>query len=852
MKESAMPRFSRREFLKLAATATISGNIGSLKYSEAAVTEVDFGLEKKVPLLCRQCAQTCPMFGVVRDGRLVRLEPNRNQPYPGLCARAHAAVGALYSPDRVKTPLIRAGERGEGKFRRATWDEALDVLVRKLTELRESGDSKAVSYHPRFTGAPGMDGLFFGLYGTPNIVGYGDACYGNSLSLGLAAITGGKLVHGMPSQGTSAVSSDYENAEYGLLISRNVGGGLVAFPWAVAFGTGKRKGLKITVVDPRNPPEAGESDAEWLPIRPGTDSAFMLGLLNVIVESRYYDEDYLQKYTNADMLVDVETLLPASSVKRGEGKEEVLDYLVYDQERKDFSFKSEVIASTIYGSYEVETNGRMTKCKTAFELFTEEVKDFTPQWAQEICDVPADKIAAVAKRLDQYKPKVFVNRGYRSARYNSALREQLLITQLNIVLGALGREGGVFWQRKVELGEAFKKPPKPKDESIVSYYIDNEVGLSMANAKDWRRIYAKSLIEGRPYRSKVAVFNGQNIVGGSSGSTEIAEALKKLELIVVISPYFNETSMYADIVLPDATFMERDEVLRLKFKAPMPTIGVNRKAVEPLFESKDGYSVFLELARKVFSPDEFREYFGDYESGGMRAIWEKQYSGIKKITPEEMATIPSLNLLLDRGIWTGGIEYKVKAKGTPTGKLELYSLYLARRYRELKDAGYEKAEYGCPLPRWNPPRWLTTRDKLGADEFVPITGFSPLYSFTGAQTKDNLLIRVIADMVDLDAVWINREKGERLGIRDGETVEIINSDIPGLAARSRIRLSETVHPDALFAHYGVASGSLDKYSEFLRYSYKGGFNPNHISTLSFIPLTGGQPAQDFVVRIRRA
>jgi len=133
--------------------------------------------------------------------------------------------------------------------------------------------------------AAGMDKEFFDLYGTPNTVGYGDTCF-NALLVGLGAICGGRLDRGVPVQGTTAASSDFERAAYGLLVGRIPGGALVTYTWGVSFGRGKKNGMQVTVVDPRKPSEAGESDAEWLPIRPGTDAAFLLAVMQVVLERK--------------------------------------------------------------------------------------------------------------------------------------------------------------------------------------------------------------------------------------------------------------------------------------------------------------------------------------------------------------------------------------------------------------------------------------------------------------------------------------------------------------------------------------------------------------------------------------
>jgi anaerobic selenocysteine-containing dehydrogenase len=849
-----MDKTTRRQFLK-GGTAAVAGTVLGipLPVNAKTVTATDFSMEKKVAVLCRMCAQKCPAVATVLDGRVVRLEPNMGTPYGAVCGRAAGAMGSLYDADRISTPLIRDGERGEGKFRKATWSEALDVVASKMKELKEQGDEKSLAYLPRFSSAGGMDKGFFHLFGTPNIVGYGDPCFGASLPIGFGAVMGGTKLNAVSGPGTGAVSADYENAKYGVLIQRNVGGALVCHPWGKTFGAGKINGMQVVVVDPRKPSEVGESGTEWAAIKPGTDGAFLLGLMNEIFTKKYYDEKVIRSKTNAEMLINIETGLPVLTqdiVKMKKGKEKhITDYYVATS--TGFGFKSETASDVqLFGEYNVVVDGVSVACKTAFQLMKDSCAENTAAWAAKETTLPESQIQEIASKLNDAKPACFIERGYRSERYASSLREKLLITQVNALLGAYGAKGGIISNGKVGFGKTIKAP-KVTEPSVSKWLQKNDSKKPFIHVGHYRRSWIESIFTEKPYKSRVGFFWGQNIVGGSVGAYEISEALKKLEMVICVSPYWNETTMYADVILPDATFLERDECLNGKWKSPLATLGVNLKAVEPLGESKDGYWIVNELARRIFPAEVYEEHFGEYDREGIMSIWKKQYAGIKGITEEEKATLPSLQEIVNGRVWAGEKHYKIKVK-TKTGKMEIYPTVLAAEYTKLKAAGNPDAEFANPLPVYNKPFFLSEKPNLDNDEFVPITGFHPLGTFTGQQTKNNLLLKSILDENKADHVFINNKKGMALGLKNGDSIKIFNTKIVDRVSIAKVILSETVQEDTLFAYYGVTAGFYDDFAKKLSHHDGGGFNPNHLSEFLFSPLTAGNPAQDFTVKIRKA
>ncbi len=848
-----MKKTNRRDFLKLGGLALAGPLVATgLNVKPAQAEKLpSYGMEKHVPVNCRMCAQKCPGLARVVDGRLVGIEANPQSVLPGVCGRSVAVAGMVYNPNRIQSPLIRVGERGEGKFRRASWPEALDLVASKLKIYRDQGTPEAVAVAVRFHGAPGVDNEVFKVYGTPNFPGYADTCWANSRAVGLGVVCG-PFSKGLPGCSPSKVSINFAKAKYGVLAGRNPAGGLVCYPWAMNFCKGKRDGLRLTVVDPRKPSEAGEDNVHWLPIKPGSDLAFMLGLFHELIRNKSYEPEYLIKHTNAPMLVDAKTLQPAGVreiEKEEKGKKvKILDYLVFDRAAGAVRFASEAKNPALNGTYEVTFADKTFKAVTALDRIAQELENYTPEWAEKKSDVPAGQIRKVAQELEQNRPHAFIDPTYRSERYFNSFKGIQVIGMMNALIGAFGQEGGIIWNHSPKTGKLIH-PPKAKAAAISKYYMKHDPNFRFGNGHYYRHRAVETLLTDKPYPIKAMVFNGANLLGGSAGGTEIVEALKKLEFSLCISPFFNETTLYADVILPDATFVERDEAINSKYKSEVPGVTINMKAIDPLFDAKDPYWISLELARRLLTAEEYATHFKPYEDGGIELLWETQLAGLKGISADEKKKI-TVDYLKQHGIWNGKAPIpKTKAK-TPTHKLEIFSTFLASEYAELEAKGDSNALVASPLPVWQPANWMTTRDKLAQDEFIPITGFAPLNSFTGQQTKDNRLLANVGEAISWDAVFINKTKGKSLGLADGDLVSIRNPDNT-LEQTAKVVLSELVHPDAMFSYYGTGPGAFKNLNKFYSNAPKTGFNPNHSAPYHHAPLVGGHAAHDFVIKMRK-
>jgi anaerobic selenocysteine-containing dehydrogenase len=837
---------SRRSFLKTASAMGVSA-VSTTFFQEASAAPLrvpgsEYGREKKVPVLCQMCAQFCPANAYVKDGKVIRLEASPVHEYSGTCGRSRAAVGALYSADRITTPLIRTGERGEGKFRQASWGEALDLIGEKLKKLRDDGEAEKVVLFSRFSSAMVWDTKFFDLYGTPNNVSYGDTCF-EIIS------RSSRTILGFGGPGTH--SSDYENADYGLVVGRNLGGAIIPHGWGAQLGKGLRRGLPMTVVDPRHPNEMAQSYAEWLPIRPGTDLSFLLGVLHFVFRKNYIKKEVLSK-TNLDALINPETLLPAKMDKNVSPH----DYLVFDTAAQSFVMSRNATAPAYEGLYDYD--GAMLQ--PAMALLKKSLLDLDPEKLSEICTIPVSKMEGVADKLNAAAPKAFVEIGYRWTRHTTDLRAQICVHMLNILLGLYGHEGGILQNRFVKLGGlpvAFPQPDMSK--SILKWKIDNEPERWLASPSEGRSGIMQAVLDSKPYKPKMFFLWGQDIIGGTAGGKDITDAFKDVESIIAVSPYWSDSVMHADIIVPGCTFLEQDQPFFTYYKSLIPVIGVNRKAVDPVMGSKDGYWILCQIAKRVLRQDEYNQYFLQLEKEGIRPTWESQFTGVTKhanagLTQEELSSMPrTLDDLLDHGSWgTQRIILDQMPPQTATGKFEVYSFELAEKHDMLRQnhPDYPDRLFAYPLPVNLEPRWMIQKAQLGVDEFVPATGFTPLSSFAGAQARDNPILVALHHRMRYANVFINEERARRLGLEEGDLVEIWMAEHPDEKQQAELSVSKVIHRDVLFSYHGLGKGQ-QRTTEKLQYARKNGLNLNHFGRLRFSPGVCGHTPQDIILKIRK-
>lgn len=830
---------SRRSFLKgasllggsalLMPTTSFANPLSSVNPSITVSSAVFMG-EKRVPIMCRMCAQMCPAFAVVKQDQVIRVENNPINKYAGVCGRGRAGLAALYSQDRIKTPLIRTGKRGSGEFRPASWEEALDRVAGSIQKLQQQNKIEQLYYMYRYTSAPLFDKSYFHLLGTNNIVDYADTCW-KSTAFAQQMIFG--------KGGAGAFTSDWENAKYGVMIGKNPGGAVIGYGWSKLFSNAQQKGVPFTVVDPRRPNELGQAYSDWLPVRPGTDSAFLMAVMQTLVKGNEVNWAYLADKTNADMLLDAETFEPIDASS---------NYWVYDSVAQNVVRKQQVQKSEFHGQWQF--NGKTVT--PAWAVWSKSLLDLDLDALVKECGISQAQVEKVAQQLGATMPNCFVEVGYRFARHSSDLRTQLAVLQLNLLLGSFGAKGGIRVNKNAKLGAA-NIAPASSAMSFTKWFNQNDQDSWGVNSESHRSLVAKAYHQDIPHKPEMLFLWGNNLLGGATGGVDIASMLETIPDVVGVSPFWNDTLMYADVILPDCTYFERDEPLGADYKTLVPVIGVHKKAIEPLFESKPGYWILTQLAKRTLSESNYQTYFADLAENGLETCKKQQLAGIAGLTEAERATLPkSIEALEAAGGWSGFDDNHPLTSATSTQRYELFSVQLFNTWKGLKQnhPDYEFIEHASPLNVQLPPRWVQEQDTMKNNEFVPVTGFSPLGSFTGAQAKDNAILHHIQQATHFSHVFINTQRAKDLGLKSGDEVAVWSKDDKSDLQTAVLETRQTVHPEVVFSYFCAGNGIYGP-KQKLTYAAKNGINVNQFGHIRLAPGVKTHTPQDIVLKIER-
>lgn len=439
------------------------------------------------------------------------------------------------------------------------------------------------------------------------------------------------------------------------------------------------------------------------------------------------------------------------------------------------------------------------KYTSGFEQLKEHVKNFTPEWAFGITTIDPTVITETAREMGNASPSVIIHPGRHVTWYGDDTQRLRAVAILNALLGSWGRRGGFYIPEKIDVPE-FPHPPFPKPnktwrDAMGGKY--NLADLALASGVCDATIPSPEM----NCNIKGWIVNGTNLIMTLPDQKKTIEAIKNLDLLVVVDTMPMEITGYADVVLPECTYLERWDDIR-NVQGRVPNIALRMPATEPLYNTKPAYWIAKKLAEKMGLGEYFKwDKFEDVLE------WQLKQMGSSL---DEMKRIGVKNFPRESGPLYYPEDMPVEF-ATNTGRIELYSTVIA-------------AEGFDPLPVYTP-------------HMAPPAGYyhlnygrAPMHTFGRTSNNPNL-----ADLMDENTVWVNPKVAKEWGLKNGQQVYLENQDGIISDFSIKVRITERIRFDSVYMIHGFGHNN----KQLSRSHGKGASDAQLISRVMIDPIMGG-------------
>ncbi len=467
-----------------------------------------------------------------------------------------------------------------------------------------------------------------------------------------------------------------------------------------AFMAALDAGAKCTYIDPRSTITAKYASRFWR-IRPGADYALNQAIIHEILANKLYDKAFVDRWIEG------------------------------------------------------------------LESLEQSVKTTTPEWAEKETGIPAQEIRDFVQEVAKDAPHVIFHPGWMTARHSQSFHVSRSTLIINALFGAIEVPGGLIFVKSPadvgggnmkHLADAIPAVNEPRVDGAGSEHPqwDEEIGIL-------HRLY-ETLRTGKPYKIGAYIAYRHDPLSGLSDPEAQKKAMESLDLLVSIDVNYSETAWQADVILPEATYLERSNIL-VQIPAPAPFFMIRQQVMKPRFDSRPAWWIFRELLRRM----DLGQYM-DFED--IEDIWRYQLQGtgvkIEELRKKGIVTVTDKPTLLDRD---NGLRF-----GTASGKIEIIS-------PNLMKAGLES------LPAYRP------LEPLPDGQFSLI--FGKVAQLNHAQSTNNPLL---AERVTDNPLWIHPEAAKKLGIANGDEIQIHSAD---QKVSSHAFVTEGIHPEAVYLLHGL-------------------------------------------------
>ncbi|HCQ2804201.1 TPA: molybdopterin-dependent oxidoreductase, partial [Escherichia coli] len=713
------PQVSRRSFLQATSALITLPFISSTAKAQSpdASPEVTAPVADKVVPTCStfDCGGKCDIRAHMRDGVVTQIttlpdnELDSQMPIMRACVRGRGYRKFVYHPDRLKYPMKRVGKRGEGRFERISWDEATTLIADKLKRITQQYGPASRYVH---VGTAVSGGTFSG----------------DAMARRLLNLTGGYLeYYHSVSLGNTAAATPYT---YGVAASGNSMDTLLDTKLVILWGHNptetifghtnyyfqkmKQNGTRFIVVDPRYSDTVSSLADQWIPLLPTTDNALMDAMMYVIISENLHDKTFIDTYT-----------------------------LGFDEN----SMPEGVPANESLVAYLFGAKDGIHK---------------TPEWAEKITHVPAQSIRQLARDYATTKPAALIQ-GWGPQRHICGERTARGSTLLASITGNVGIKGG--WaagyggssNRKFCVGPDMPENPVQAKISIMNW---------MQAADDASKVTPQDGLKGvDKLDSNIRLLfslAGNYLANQNPDVHQAAKLLEdesKIEFIVLSDLFMTPSAKYADVLLPETSFMERWNIGETWGTASY--LILSEKLIEPDFERRTDYDWLRDVAKKLGVEAEFSQ--GRDEKQWIEHIWEQTRLAMPDENLPDFATLQKTRRHLFKSAPHIAFEANIRDPQnnpfpTPSGKIEIFS----KRLFDMQDP--EIPALSHYVPAFEGPE-----DKLTAKYPLQLITWKGKNRANSTQYANPWL-----QEVQTQKLWLNPQDAKQRGISEGDSVKIYN------------------------------------------------------------------------------
>jgi len=829
---------------------------------------------------CYMCACRCGIKVYLKNGEVRYIEGNRDHPVNKgvLCGKGASGIMQHVSPARLTSPLKRVGPRGSGEFEEISWEEALGLATDWLSDVR-ARDPRKLAFFTGRDQSQALTGWWSSQFGTPNFAAHGGFCSVNMAAAGLYTFGGSFWEFGEP---------DWDLTEYFMLWG--VAEDHSSNPIKKALGKLKKRGAKVVAVNPVRTGYGAIAD-EWLGLRPGTDGLFASALIHELMKAGRIDIDYLVRYTNVHWLV-IRNPGKADDgliLRDGDNKP-----LAYDQKSKSFKDARDIkIRPALHGEFKTEAGQTVVP---VMSLITERFLDekYSPENVSAEVGLPAGTIKRIAAEIAEAafdkeitikqewtdwagrKHKTITGRpvSFHAMRgisaHSNGFNTCRIIHLLQILIGSIDCPGGFRYKppfpKTIPPGirpagkEGQVKPNTPLPGPPLGFVTGPEdllvdgkgTPLRIDKGYSWDApVSAHGLMHmvinnagmEDPYNIDLLFMYMANMGWNSSmnvgGTLDHLTAKKPgsdeyvIPKIIYSDAFYSETVPYADLILPDTTYLERWDCISMLDRPISEPDSANdairQPVVEPNRNVRPFQSVLLDLGHRLGLPgmtneDGSAKYPGGYADyivnherapgvgplTGWRGKDGREY-GVGDVNPDQLQRYIENGCFHSHELPANMRYYKHANKdyldwaksvafngSTDQIVFELYSETL-QKFR-LAAAGHgdilppethreRLRAYFDPLPFWYPP-FEGTQIETDDYPFHAITQ-RPMHMYHSWGSQNAWLRQI----TNVNRLYMNRERGETLGLADDDWVWL-SSHIGRV--KCQVALMDGCNPDTLW------------------------------------------------------